>query len=56
MDKENKFEILRPFGPSVARFTMPADLIDILNEYTDKIILDEKNQRNKMLEKNLLVM
>ena len=40
MDKENKFEILRPFGPSVARFTMPADLIDILNEYTDKIILD----------------
>ena len=53
MEKENKFEILRPFGPSVARFTMPADLIDVLNEYTDKIILDEKKSKEQDAGKKL---
>ena len=42
MKNENLFEVLRPFGPSVARFTMPPELITTLNKYTDKIIKDKK--------------
>jgi len=40
MTDEVKINILRPFGPSVAKLTMPKQLIDILNEYVDKTILD----------------
>ena len=42
MENENLYEVLRPFGPSVARFTMPPELITTLNKYTDKIIKDKK--------------
>jgi len=42
MENENLYEVLRPFGPSVARFTMPPELISTLNKYTDKIIKDKK--------------
>ena len=40
MSDEIKINILRPFGPSVAKLTMPKQLIDILNDYVDKTILD----------------
>ncbi len=35
-------QILRPFGPSIAKITMPDELIKSLNNYVDKTILDEK--------------
>ena len=47
MTNDNRYEVLRPFGPSVARFTMPAELINTLNEYTDKIISDEKKSKDQ---------
>ena len=34
-------KILRPFGPSIVKITMPDELIKNLNNYVDKIILDE---------------
>ena len=40
MTDEVKINILRPFGPSVAKLTMPKQLIDTLNDYVDKTILD----------------
>ena len=48
MKKQNEqinvaqLQILRPFGPSVAKATIPPDMIEILNNYADKIIADEK--------------
>tara|TARA_Y100000816_G_C26010772_1_gene528477 strand:- start:377 stop:1003 length:627 start_codon:yes stop_codon:yes gene_type:complete len=35
-------QILRPFGPSIVKITMPDELIKSLNDYVDKTILDEK--------------
>ena len=35
-------QIIRPFGPSIAKITMPEELIKNLNNYVDKTILDEE--------------
>ena len=35
-------KILRPFGPSIVKITMPDELIKNLNNYVDEIILDEE--------------
>ena len=35
-------KIIRPFGPSIAKITMPDELIKNLNNYVDKTILDEE--------------
>jgi hypothetical protein len=40
MTNDIKINILRPFGPSVAKLTMPKELIDTLNSYVDETILD----------------
>jgi len=42
MEQNNQIEILRPFGPSVAKVKIPEKLLNDLNEYIDEIILDEK--------------
>ena len=39
---EKKIEIQRPFGPSVAKVKIPIRMIEILNNYVDKVILDKK--------------
>ena len=43
---ENKIQVYKPFGPSIAKATIPEDVIKKLNEYVDKTILDE----NKLKE------
>ena len=35
-------QILRPFGPSIVKLTIPDDLVKKLNDYTDRIILNEE--------------
>ena len=58
-----ELEVLRPFGPTIAKVKMPKDLIDKLNEYTESILSDQNKQDeldygNKlavMLNKNLLL-
>ena len=35
-------QILRPFGPSIVKLSIPDDLIQKLNDYTDRVILDEE--------------
>ena len=35
-------QILRPFGPSIVKLSIPDDLVKKLNDYTDRIILDEE--------------
>jgi uncharacterized protein (TIGR02466 family) len=40
MAEEIKINVLRPFGPSIAKITMPTELVNNLNKYVDEIILD----------------
>ena len=40
MTEEIKINVLRPFGPSIARMTMPTELVNNLNQYVDETILD----------------
>ena len=42
---ENKIEIQRPFGPSIAKIKIPIKIIETLNEYIEKIILNEKKSK-----------
>tara|TARA_B100001250_G_scaffold43556_1_gene34297 strand:- start:311 stop:937 length:627 start_codon:yes stop_codon:yes gene_type:complete len=49
-------QILRPFGPSIAKLTMPDDLIKKLNNYVDQTISNEEkisklNYANKLAGK-----
>ena len=38
--KDYDLKVIRPFGPSIARIKMPDELVDNLNNYIDKLILD----------------
>ena len=40
--KLGHIRLLRPFGPAIAHIKMPENLIEELNNYTDKIINNEK--------------
>ena len=40
MAEEIKINVLRPFGPSIAKITMPTELVNNLNKYIDETILD----------------
>ena len=40
-----KIQILRPFGPSILKVNIPKPIIDNLNNYIDKIILDKKKSK-----------
>ena len=40
----DNLEVLRPFGPTIAKVRMPQDLIDKLNEYTESILGDQSKQ------------
>ena len=42
MEHKTQIEILRPFGPSIAKVKIPEELLNNLNKYIDEIILDEK--------------
>ena len=48
-----KIDILRPFGPSIAKLEMPGNIIKSLNEYAEKVILDEAKLEKLDNGKNL---
>ena len=37
-----EIKVIRPFGPSVAKVTIPTNILNKLNIYVDKIVSDEK--------------
>ena len=45
MNENFQISVTRPFGPSIAKVTMPKELIDTLNQYIDKIVKDEKKSK-----------
>ena len=40
----DELEVIRPFGPTIAKVKIPQDLIDKLNEYTETVLNDQKKQ------------
>ena len=42
---EDKINIIRPFGPSIAKVELPIIIIEKLNDYVDQIIEDEKKSK-----------
>ncbi len=44
MSEEVKYQIIRSFGPSVFKITIPKSIIKILNNYIDQIIEDRQKQ------------
>ncbi|WP_440619242.1 putative 2OG-Fe(II) oxygenase [Candidatus Pelagibacter sp. HIMB1493] len=38
----NDLEILQPFGPSIAKVSIPKEIIDSMNNYVDEILKDNK--------------
>ena len=42
---KNKLEVMRPFGPSVAKSIIPDDIVKTLNNYVDEIVNNEKKSK-----------
>ncbi len=42
----NDFEIIKPFGPSILKVTIPDQIILNMNSYVDEIILNKKKSEN----------
>ena len=40
-------QLIRPFGPSIAKITIPKEMVDVLNKYIDQLIVD--TQKSKQL-------
>ena len=49
----DKINILRPFGPSIAKVQLPENMIKSLNEYVEKVITDENKSKELDNGKNL---
>ena len=50
---DDKIDIFRPFGPSIAKIKIPEKLILSLNKYVDKIIIDDEKSKKLDYGKNL---
>tara|TARA_B100000029_G_scaffold80596_1_gene71866 strand:+ start:1069 stop:1704 length:636 start_codon:yes stop_codon:yes gene_type:complete len=44
--ENEEIKVIRPFGPSIAKVKIPNELVETLNNYIDKIILDENKIKN----------
>jgi len=45
MENKENIQVIRPFGPSIAKIKIPNKIIEHLNNYVDKIIQDEKKSK-----------
>ena len=45
MSQNLKIQISRPFGPAIAKVVMPEELLEKLNSYVEKVIVDEKKSK-----------
>ena len=52
--RPEKVEIMRPFGPSMARSKMPQELIDAFNASADEIIKDKEELKRRDYSANLV--
>ena len=43
---QHKLDLVRPFGPTIAKAVIPEDIISKLNDYIDEIIVNKKKAKN----------
>tara|TARA_B100000287_G_scaffold11209_1_gene11336 strand:+ start:1068 stop:1706 length:639 start_codon:yes stop_codon:yes gene_type:complete len=53
MATENRLDLIKPFGPWIAKINIPDDILLKLNNYVDQIILDEEKSKKQDLGKKL---
>ena len=41
MNEGRKIEVLKPFGPTIAKTNIPEDIVNKLNEYVEELIKDD---------------
>lgn len=47
MNKEkNTIEVMKPFGPWIAKVNMPEKILNNLNEYIDQVMVDQKKLKS----------
>ena len=39
-------EIWQPFGPSIAKVSIPSEMIKLMNNYIDEVIIDKKKSES----------
>jgi len=54
MSDNFKIQVIRPFGPSIAKVQIPEELIKKLNDYVDETIKDEKKSKEQDQGKKLV--
>ena len=47
MEQGRKIEVLKPFGPTIAKTNIPEDIVNKLNEYVEELIKDEKKIKSQ---------
>ena len=45
VNKNRNIELIKIFGPSILKVSIPKPIIDNLNNYIDQIILDKKKSK-----------
>jgi len=53
MATENRLDLIKPFGPWIAKINIPDDILLKLNNYVDQIIIDEEKSKKQDLGKKL---
>ena len=47
MATENRLDLIKPFGPWIAKINIPEDILLKLNNYVDQIIIDEEKSKEQ---------
>jgi len=47
MATENRIDLLKPFGPWIAKINIPDDILLKLNNYVDQVIIDEEKSKEQ---------
>ena len=53
MATENRLDLIKPFGPWIAKINIPDDILLKLNNYVDQIIINEEKSKKQDLGKKL---
>ena len=53
MATENRLDLIKPFGPWIAKINIPDDILLKLNNYVDQIIIDEEKSKKQDLGRKL---
>ena len=48
-----EFQLLRPFGPTIAKIKIPEQMVSSLNDYVDNLIIDKKKSKELSAGANL---